>query len=130
MSTSSTPSPEQLRATAASTAVAAEFLTAITELAQMPDISVPQVQLLLQLRIHGEVTQASLEDLTGVKKSAVSRNVAKMGPGEKPKVAPGPGWVVSERDLDNRKHNLVSLTQKGRAIVEEAALRAARYLPK
>lgn len=130
MSIPTTPTPEQIRAIASSTAVAAEFLTAITELARMPDISVPQVQLLLQLRVHGTVLQANLAKLTGVEKSAVSRNVAKMGEGEKPKEAPGPGWVTSERDLDNRKHNLVRLTQKGQALVEEAAMRAARFLPK
>lgn len=121
----STPSP-----ITTSTAVASEFLRALTELTGMTDISAPQVQLLLQLRIQGPTSQAKLDELTGVKKSANSRNVAKLGAGEKPMVAPGPGWVTSEPDLNDRRNNRVRLTQKGEALVEEAAQRAARFLPR
>ncbi|MFN3914720.1 MAG: MarR family winged helix-turn-helix transcriptional regulator [Aquabacterium sp.] len=109
-------------------AVTAAFLEAVCELADDWTITAPQVNLLLQLRIHGEIAQQDLERFTRVKKSANSRNIQKLGMGENPLKDPGPGYVETSRDLKDRRVQVVRLTQRGLHLMEEAAKRAARFL--
>lgn len=125
MTTKTTPSP---KATAKAATVAAEVLAAICELTGDYTISAPQVNLLLQLRLHGKIAQQDLQKYTHVEKSANSRNVAKLGAGEKPAIKAGPGYVTSDTDLHNRRMKIVQLTPLGLALIEEAASRAARFL--
>jgi len=77
-----------------------------------------QLTLLLSLYSEGEVSQSKLEELTGVKRSSNSRNISKLGMGEKPLIAPGPGLVENTEDLTNRSTKLVRLTPKGRLLLE------------
>lgn len=101
-----------------------EFIKALAELTN--DYTMPSQQqlLLLSLAVHGSLNQQSIEDYTGVKKSSNSRNIAKLGEGEKPLEAPGPGYLKNEIDLRNRTAKVVSLTPKGRALMDEAWDRA------
>ncbi len=102
----------------------AAFIRALSDLTN--DYTMPSQQqlLLLALGVHGTVNQQDIEDYTGVKKSSNSRNILKLGDGEKPLEEPGPGYVKAEPDLRDRRLNLVSLTPKGRALLDEAWERA------
>lgn len=110
--------------------VAAEFLAALSGASGDPAMGVQQVQLLLQLYLHNELSQIDLPRYTGVEKSANSRNVAKLGDGERPLVRRGPGWVEAYEDPADRRHKLVRLTPLGRNVVHQAAQRASRVLPR
>lgn len=116
------------RNTSKAVAVAAEFMDAICELTSDNTITAPQVVLLLQLKIHGSIYQQDLPKYTRVQKSANSRYIAKLGMGERPLIQPGPGYVTSEPDLQDRRLQVVKLTQRGHALVDEAASRAGRFI--
>lgn len=120
---------QQHRKTGAAVAVASAMIEHMTRELNDPAIGANQINLLLQLYIHGTIQQVELKNFTGVDRSANSRNIAKLGQGEKPNVKPGPGLVDTERDINNRKHQLVFLSQKGRLFVEAAAQKAARLFP-
>lgn len=114
-------------------AITSALLQAVCELTDDWAISAPQVQLLLQLRIHGSIAQQELPKYTGVQKSANSRNIAKLGIGSKPPKgvrlsSPGPGYVESVPDMEDRRLQVVRLTQRGARLIEDAAMRAAAYL--
>jgi DNA-binding MarR family transcriptional regulator len=116
---------------ARSVAIVTTFLEALQEASGDPHMSIPQLLLLVQLHVHGQLAQQDLPKYTRVQKSANSRNVAKMGPGEKPHMKPGPGWVDSYDDPLDRRTRLCRLTPNGRALVDTAALAATRFsLPK
>lgn len=105
--------------------IVAAFEEALGEVTGNTEMPMQQQQLLLQLYIHGELPQAELHKWTRVEKSANSRNVLKLGPGEKPWLKAGPGYVESYEDARNRRIKHVRLTPKGKAIIEEAASRVA-----
>lgn len=100
------------------------FIRTLCELANDETMPSQQQLLLLALATHGRLNQAELIEHTGVKKASNSRNIAKLGIGERPMEQPGPGLVLSEEDLRDRRHNLVRLTDKGRSIMEEAWARS------
>lgn len=100
------------------------FIKALSELTNDSTMPSQQQLLLLSLAVHGHLNQQAIEDYTGVKRSSNSRNIAKLGMGERPLEAPGPGYVQSEEDLRNRSAKIVSLTPKGRALIDEAWERA------
>lgn len=110
------------------TALVAHYLETLAEMTKDPTMSMQQVQLLLQLSIHGQITQYDLPRFTGVEKSANSRNIAKLGIGERPHIKAGPGYVESYEDPMNRRLKLVRLTPKGRGLIESAAQKSAQYL--
>lgn len=90
------------------------------------DYTMPSQQqlLLLSLYVHGTLNQQGLEDLTGVKRSSNSRNISKLGNGEKAWADDGPKLVESFEDPMDRRTKLVRLTPKGLAIVTQAWERA------
>lgn len=116
-------------AASAVVAVSEFMIRELSEALQEPSIGANQLRLLLALRIHGEIQQVNLGTYAGVEKSAISRNVAKLGIGEKPVLKPGPQLLVAERDIENRRHSIVRLTQKGRALIDGIATKAAVLLP-
>lgn len=126
---SSTRNSIDVRNRAAVAAISSEYLKAVCELIGDSSVSAPQVHLLTTLRIHGQIYQQDLEKYTGVKKSANSRNVAKLGQGMKPAIEPGLGLVESITDLKDRRLQYVQLTAKGHALLDEACDRAAKYMP-
>lgn len=77
--------------------------------------------LLLSLYTHGTLNQIDLERYTGMKKSSNSRNIARLGAGEKPAEERGPGWVEAFEDPNNRRTKLVRLTPLGRHVLEKTA---------
>ena len=95
------------------------------------DYTMPSQQqlLLLSLYVHGTLNQASLEVVTGVTRSSNSRNIGKLGRGEKAWADDGPKLLESYEDLMDRRNKLVRLTTKGKAIVEEAWERAFNPKP-
>lgn len=95
------------------------FISALSDLTN--DYTMPSQQqlLLLSLFVHGPQNQSEIEQHTGVKRSSNSRNIAKLGQGEKPLEAAGPGFVEQEQDLRDRRLNRVRLTPKGQALMEE-----------
>lgn len=98
----------------------AAFIKALADLTN--DYTMPSQQqlLLLALAVHGSVNQGDIEDLTGVKRSSNSRNINKLGDGEKPLEKAGPGYIKSEDDLTDRRYKKVFLTAKGKALIDEA----------
>jgi DNA-binding MarR family transcriptional regulator len=108
----------------------AKFEEALVRLTGDPHMPMQQLRLLLCLYSNGETAQQNLPELTLVEKSAVSRNVQKLGPGTyatvdgKKTFQPGLGLVEAHRPPENQRISLVRLTTKGRAVLEEAARQA------
>lgn len=100
------------------------FIKSLSELTGDDTMPSQQQLLLLSLYVHGTLNQQGLEDLTGVKRSSNSRNISKLGIGEKPVEELGPKLLESFEDPLNRRTKLVRLTPKGRAIVTQAWERA------
>lgn len=100
------------------------FIRALCDLTQDDTMPSQQQLLLLCVYVHGQVNQGDLETYTGVRKNSNSRNIAKLGDGERPTEAPGPGFIRTEPNLKDRRANLVSLTPKGRALLDECWERA------
>lgn len=99
----------------------AAFGEALQAIARDPFMTLPQINLLLQLYVHGQIMQQELPRYTMVEKSANSRNIAKLGPGERPTILEGPGWIEAYEDPMNRRTKIVRLTPRGRALLEQAA---------
>jgi len=96
-----------------------DFILALNRHTKDNTMPSQQITLLLSLYIHGTVNQGDLEELTGVKRSSNSRNIAKLGMGEHPAVAPGPNLLENFEDLGNRRLKMVRLTPKGMALMDQ-----------
>ena len=120
--------PHDPKAVMTAVVVTAKFLEKLANLTGDSLMAMQQLSLLLQLRIHGTLNQQDLHRYTHVEKSANSRNIAKLGAGERPHLAQGPGWVESYEDPMNRRTKLVRLTPKGSALLETAAQAVVPYL--
>jgi DNA-binding MarR family transcriptional regulator len=96
----------------------ASFIKNISELTE--DYTMPSQQqlLLLGLFVRGVTNQADIEELTGVKRSSNSRNITKLGIGERGET--GPKLVESFEDPMDRRTKLVRLTPKGKDLLESA----------
>ena len=103
---------------------AARFLESLAALTADHEMPMQQIQLLLQLYLRGEVEQQELPKYTRVERSANSRNVRKLGPGERPHLRAGPGYVESYDYPMDQRLKIVRLTPRGRAVLEGAAIRA------
>jgi DNA-binding MarR family transcriptional regulator len=122
-------SPTTPRQEALAIGITAEVLSSLVQTTGDNDMTVAQILLLLHLRIHGEVHQQEISKHVHVRGTAVSRIIGKLGPGEKPMIKDGPGWVSSEIDQGDRRHRLVRLTPKGRALLDTVSRGAARLIP-
>lgn len=114
---------------AATAAVAEGVIRHMSEALDEPAIGANQLRLLLSLRIHGELPQQDLSEFAGVERSAISRNIAKLGQGEKPLIKAGPNLVESYEDIHNRRLKNVRLTPKGKAFVDDACAKVIQFLP-
>ena len=104
------------------------FIEALARATERPNIEAQQQLLLLAL--YGAPSGISQQDLpkyTGVQKSSNSRNIARLGDGERPLIERGPGWVESFEDPADRRNKLVRLTPRGRALLERVAEEVAPY---
>lgn len=110
----------------ASALTTANFISSLCELTEDYTMPVQQVLLLLALYNHGELAQQELVKYTGVARSSNSRNIAKLGIGDSPWAANGPGWVESYEDPMDRRNKMVRLTPKGVALLKTAVERAVR----
>jgi DNA-binding MarR family transcriptional regulator len=100
---------------------AGAFIQALQKATELKTFESQQQLLLLSLYVHGEMSQANLDKFTGVEKSSISRNIARLGEGERPLVKRGPGWVESYEDPKDRRNKMVRLTPRGRALLEQVA---------
>lgn len=96
----------------------AEFLAQLAKATGDNTMPVQQQLLLLALYSAPEVNQLDLPRWTGVERSANSRNLAKLGQGERPLLKAGPGWVEAYEDLADRRFKKARLTPKGRAMLD------------
>lgn len=82
------------------------------------DVPAQHIQLFLYVAERGgkEVPLADLIKLVGTDQSAVSRAVAKLGPGVNPR-EPGYGLLTFYEDPEYRRRKLVDLTPRGKALL-------------
>lgn len=106
-------------------AAGAALIDALARHTGLRTLEAQQQLLLLSLYVHGTLNQIDLERYTGMKKSSNSRNIARLGEGERPAVERGPGWVEAFEDPMNRRTKLVRLTPLGRNLLEKTALEVA-----
>jgi len=100
--------------------LAGAFISSLSRSTGLSRLETQQQLLLLSLYTGGEMSQAELPKHTGCQSSAVSRNIARLGDGEKPLLERGPGWITTREDLNDRRNNYVSLTPLGRAVIDKA----------
>ena len=105
----------------------ARFLDVLEEATGSTSMGAQQIQLLLALYTHGEMSQSRLMQVTRSTKTTHSRNIAKLGIGEDPLVRDGPGWVESYEDLRDRRNKMVRLTPKGKALLTDVAKATFRH---
>jgi len=101
--------------------LAGSFIAALSKATGLTRLETQQQLLLLSLYTVGEMSQADLPKHIGCQRSAVSRNIARLGDGEKPLKERGPGWIETRPDLNDRRNNYVSLTPRGRDVIDRAA---------
>ncbi len=95
--------------------VSMKVLELVTEYTKNPKMPLQQVIMLLQVINRGEATMDELMKAAGIAQSAVSRNVALLGPGVNPK-EPGYRLIEAAEDPYYRRRKLVTLTPLGQAL--------------
>jgi DNA-binding MarR family transcriptional regulator len=108
-------------------AAAGAFIQALQKATGMKTFESQQQLLLLSLYVHGEMAQQNLDEFTGVEKSSISRNIARLGDGERPLIKRGPGWVESFEDPADRRNKMVRLTPRGKALLDQVAREVAPH---
>lgn len=102
------------------------FLEGLAEATGDATLGLQQVRMLTALHVHGTLNQTDLPKFTGVERAAVSRNIARLGPGawvakpgsEAKTEKPGLGLIEAYQEPTDRRFNMVRLTPKGRAVLE------------
>lgn len=102
------------------------FLEGLAEATGDATLGLQQVRMLTALYVHGTLNQTDLPRFTGVEKSAVARNIARLGggawvakPGTASKVErAGLGLIEAYQEPTDRRFNMVRLTPRGRAVME------------
>jgi DNA-binding MarR family transcriptional regulator len=97
-----------------------KFLEVLENATEHASLGAQQIQLLLALYTHGEMSQSQLMQVTGASKTTHSRNLAKLSIGED-RTKSGPGWIETYQDPMDRRSNMVRLTPKGRALLTTVA---------
>jgi DNA-binding MarR family transcriptional regulator len=108
-------------------AAAGAFIQALQRATGKNTFESQQQLLLLSLYVHGEMAQNNLDRYTGVEKSSISRNISRLGEGERPLIKRGPGWVESYEDPVDRRNKMVRLTQRGKALLDSVAQEVAPH---
>jgi DNA-binding MarR family transcriptional regulator len=118
--------------------VAAEFLGQLASVTESSTLGTQQLLLLLGLYLNGQLNQNDLPRYTGVERSAVSRNLQSLGPGQwktdpltgKKTWKGGLGLIESERTPEDQRVKVARLSIQGRDVLARAALSAASYINK
>jgi DNA-binding MarR family transcriptional regulator len=108
--------------------IVAEYLTHLGQATGDSTMPTQQVLTLLAVYLNPDVNLTDLPRYTGVEKSANSRNIAKLGDGERPHVKGGPGLLQSYHDPMDRRFVKVRLTPRGRALLDDVAARTSSKL--
>lgn len=74
-------------------------------------------QVLLHTAVKPGILQKELQDLIGVERSAMSRNVAILSKHGYRKGVPGHELIVATEDIEDRKRKVLHLTPKGRRLM-------------
>lgn len=98
-----------------------QFLDKFRELTGDSTMPLQQVMTLLALYVNSNIAVADFPKYTGVTKSSISRNLALLGNGLNAVTSPGPQWVATEENAENRKFKYARLTPKGKALLETVA---------
>lgn len=110
--------------------VTAQLVGAIAQEANDYTLGAQQLLLLMALYTHRDgISQSELHKWTGVERTANSRNIAKLGPGQwntdrktgKKTHESGYGWVQVTPVPTNQRENVASLTPQGRAVIDQLA---------
>ncbi len=101
----------------------AEFITSFSKITGDNTMPVQQVLTMLAVYLVPDINLADLEKYSGVGRSSNSRNVAKLGEGEKPWQKAGPGWIQSYPDPLDRRIVKCRMTPKGKSIMDEVSRR-------
>lgn len=104
-----------------------QSLNAMRDYLDQADLPMQQILCFAHVADRGEIPMADLVELTGVSQSSVSRNVAKLGPGENPREK-GHGLIEASEDPYYRKRKIVRLTPRGKELVAAIDKAASRYL--
>ena len=104
-----------------------KVLLVLTNHADDKSMPVQQVLTLLTAYTEENVNQLDLTKFIGAERSAVSRLLARLGEGEI-LGKPGLRWAQTSIDPINRTRRIVSLTTRGRSVVD-GALKAALFKP-
>lgn len=87
-----------------------------------------QVLTLIAAYLNPDMNLTDLHRYTGVEKSSNSRNIAKLGDGERPPIKRGPGLIESYHDPMDRRYVKVRLTPRGKALMDQVAQRTSQSL--
>lgn len=87
-----------------------------------------QVLTLIAAYLNPDMKLTDLHRYTGVEKSSKSRNIAKLGDGERPPLKRGPGYIESYHDPMDRRYVKVRLTPRGKALMDQVAQRTSQSL--
>lgn len=96
-----------------------QILAALRDSTGDTTIPVQQLMTLLAVYLYPDMPLTDLPQYSGVERSANSRNIAKLGVGERP-TKPGPGWLEAYHDPMDRRYVRLRLTPRGRAVIETA----------
>jgi DNA-binding MarR family transcriptional regulator len=119
-----------IRDKATATAVTGTYLQSFIRATDEWGLGLHHFAMMLHLKVHGDTNQADWIKIASPHPTTVSRWLAELGPGRFPMKKLGPQFVVTEPDIGNRRMNITRLTPRGRAILDQAAEEAARYLPR
>lgn len=109
-------------------AVVAEYLAQLGTATGDTTMPTQQVLTLISVYLNPDMNLTDMDRYTGVEKSSNSRNIAKLGDGERPPIKRGPGLIESYHDPMDRRYVKVRLTPKGKALMDQVAARAAPTL--
>ena len=115
------PSPEDA-ALVAQTVLASRALLAMVARSMTPalgQVSLPQFRVLVVLSSAGPLRTRDLAQRTGVHPSTLSRTADRLVIG---------GWVRRAANPDNRREVILTLTARGRRLVEAVTVRRAREI--
>lgn len=102
------------------------FIKAMHEVTDRNDLGSQTILTLLAVAQagNGGLPQSQLVPLTGMTMAGVSRNVTRLSCGSSREE--GWGWVESREDPMNRRYKIVTLTYKGKKVLEDIFSRLGR----
>lgn len=102
------------------------MLDAFREFTESVDVPVQHVLVFLMVADRGEVAMEDIIKRVGVHQTAISRAVAKLGPGASPR-DPGLGLIEAYEDPEWRRRKLVRITARGKLLAAEMEKAATKF---